>query len=273
MTSERGIPSGSTAGLDADELVAAMPGLLRYARTMTADEALAEDLVQATMVRALERGHGFDGRSSLATWLHRILHNVFVDQMRRRRELPAEDIWEQVESQWRDPAFTLDTVEIVEAVAVTEHVRESLLRVPVMYRSAIVLHDMVGLTVPEVAAVQRISLPAAKQRVRRGRLMLVSSLSAAAERRHAMRGVPMDCWDARLLVSDYLDRTLPQEQVLMLESHVERCPTCPPLVSALVTSTQAVSDLQDTDSVIPTDLAARLAEHAQTAAQSRGEGG
>jgi len=46
-------------GIDEDALTAALPGLLRYATWLTRDPADAEDLVQDTVLRALERGEGF----------------------------------------------------------------------------------------------------------------------------------------------------------------------------------------------------------------------
>jgi hypothetical protein len=49
--------------------------------------------------------------------------------------------------------------------------------VPVIYRTAVVLHDAEGMTVATIADVQGIRLPAAKQRLRRGRMTLVSALA------------------------------------------------------------------------------------------------
>lgn len=250
------IPTGDRPS---DELSAAMPRLLRYARTMTNDSALADDLVQTTILRALERG-GFEGRSSMSTWLHRILHNCFVDHVRRDREVPDESIWERVEERWRDPEYGIDPLLVAERASTAAEVRDALLRLPVTHRAAVVLHDMEGLTVPEVAQVQSIGLAAAKQRVRRGRMMLVDALASGAERREASEGVPLDCWHARQQISDYLDDELGAEEARLLERHLELCPTCPPMYSAVVTSRRTVSHLRDADSVIPKEQVARIAE-------------
>lgn len=244
--------------IDHEELVAALPGLLRYANAISADAALAEDLVQTTLLRALEAQSGFRGEAALATWLRRILHNAFVDHLRRRRDVAAEDPWALVERQWRETTFTVDLDEIVAATQASAGVRDALLRLPMHYRAAIVLHDMEGHTVPEVARIQQVSLPAAKQRVRRGRMMLVTALAESEHRRKAGAGVPLDCWSARLQVSDYLDGQLDARQERLIEHHLEQCPTCPPLYGALVVSKCAVSDLQDADAVIPPGLAGRL---------------
>lgn len=236
---------------------------------MTPDRVLAEDLVQTTMVRALERIDTFRGDSGLATWLHRILHNAFVDHVRRNRETPAEDVWEIVEERWRDDAYTLDPATLTTHASTVQDLRDALLRLPMMYRSAVALHDMEGLTVPQIARIQEIGLSAAKQRLHRGRIMLVSALAAGAERRAATQGVPMNCWDARTQVSDYLDRELDDRERKLLELHLQQCPTCPPLYSALVASREALTKLRDADTVIPPRLAARLGKLRQEQAQRR----
>jgi len=69
------------AALDVrSRLAAEVPGLLRYARTIVSDGQLAEDLVQETLLRALQRSESFRGDASLATWLHRILHHLAIDR-------------------------------------------------------------------------------------------------------------------------------------------------------------------------------------------------
>ncbi|MBP8882627.1 MAG: sigma-70 family RNA polymerase sigma factor, partial [Dermatophilaceae bacterium] len=76
--------------LTTDDLTAAVPGLLRYARSLTRDPVAAEDLVQDTVVRALERADTFRGEASVQTWLHRILHHRFVDLVRADRTEPLD---------------------------------------------------------------------------------------------------------------------------------------------------------------------------------------
>lgn len=240
------------------QLADEVPGLLRYARTIVRDEAAAEDLVQETFVRALEKLDTFRGDASLATWLHRILHNRAVDLARRRREDPVEDVAALVEDRWRDDAYTVDATVVALRAETREDLQDALLRLPFSYRTAVLLHDMEELTVSEIAKVQDVGLPAAKQRLRRGRMMLVTALAEGADRRAVMAGVPMRCWDARSLVADYLDDVLEERERALIERHLASCPTCPPLYGALVASTAAVTELRDRDSVIPAALADRL---------------
>jgi len=237
-----------------------VPGLLRYARTFVADGSLAEDLVQETLLRALQRAGSFRGDASLATWLHRILHNLAIDRFRAVREDPTEEIEREVEQRWRDDVYTVDAAAVVERAETREELEDALVRLPVIYRTAVVLHDAEGMTVAEIADVQGVGLPAAKQRLRRGRMMLVDALAQGLERRQALRGVPLRCWDARSKVSDYLDDELLAPERVLVERHLEACPTCPPLYAGLVGTRAAMGALRDADTVVPMSLADRINE-------------
>jgi RNA polymerase sigma-70 factor (ECF subfamily) len=207
------------------------------------------------MVRAVERADQFRGEAPLAAWLKRIVRNLAIDRARRSEH---EVIVEDVEERWMDDAYTVDPAVVAERVSTRDELEDALERVPFIYRTAVLLHDVEGWTVAEIADLEEIGLPAAKQRLRRGRMALVSALATGADRRHALREVPMRCWDARQHVSEYLDGGLDDECRAMVEAHLDRCPTCPPLYAALVGAHAAVGALRDPDSVVPPDLAARI---------------
>ena len=253
MTVTEGAPATFDVGALAREH---SPSLTRLARSLTRDATLAEDLVQETYVRALEHGPPSTG-APIEAWLRRVLHNLAVD---RARHSSHEVLVDEVEERWRDDAYTVDTAAVVERAELREELEDALVRLPFAYRSTVLLHDVAGLTVKEIAEMSEIDLPAAKQRLRRGRMALVSALAAGAERREALTGVPLSCWDARQHVSDYLDGALPQGEARAVERHLEGCPTCPPLYAALVGVHAALGGLRDPDSVVPPDLAGRIAQ-------------
>jgi RNA polymerase sigma-70 factor, ECF subfamily len=239
-------------------LVPEVPGLLRYARTIARSGESAEDLVQETLLRALQRADTFRGESSLSTWLHRILHNLAIDRFRQDREDATGDVEREVDEQWHDETYTVDAALVIERAELRDEMRDALLRLPVIYRTAVVLHDAEGMTMAEIADVHEIGLPAAKQRLRRGRMMLVSALARGPERRAGTHGVPLRCWDARSRISDYLDGELPVSDRVLVERHLEVCPTCPPLYAGLVGARDALGALRDADTVIPSPLADRI---------------
>jgi len=245
----------SDGGLTPEEVAEHLDDLHRLALRLTRRPADAADLVQETVVRALEKGDTYRGDAPLGAWLRRILHNLVVDRGRRSaREVPVAE----VERRWADDAYTVDAEVVVERAQTREDLEDALAHLPFILRSTVVLHDADGLTMAEIADLQGVSLPAAKQRLRRGRMALVTALAAGVEREHATRGVPLRCWDARRHVSEYLDGALDTEVAHAVEAHLAGCPTCPPLYASLVGVKDQLADLRDPDSVIPTDLLDRL---------------
>jgi len=243
-------------------IVEELPGLRRYARTLSPDEQSAEDLTQDTVVRAIENRASFEDRSSLATWLHRIMHNLAIDASRRRREVPADTVdGEGIEVMWRDDSYTVDSAVVIEHAHDRQALQDALLNIPLIYRSAVVLHDAEGLPMSTVADIQQIGLPAAKQRLRRGRMMLVTALSDGVSGHDT--SVPMRCWDARKLVSEYMNDDLTRRERGLLEQHLSGCPTCPPLYAGLVGVREALGAQRDPDDAVPAAVADRIRQLGQ----------
>ena len=154
----------------------------------------------------------------------------------------------------------MDAATVVERAETRQELEDALVRLPVIYRTMVVLHDAEEMTVAQIADIQGVGLPAAKQRLRRGRMMLVDALAQGRARRDALSGVPLRCWDAGSKVSDYLDDGLPASDRVLVERHLEACPTCPPLYAALVGTRAALGALRDADNVVPSSLADRIKE-------------
>ncbi len=238
-----------------------LDALYRFALGLVRDPDLAADLVQDTVVRAIEKGSQYRGDGELLSWLRQVLHNLAMDRARRsRREVVVDD----VEALWQADDYTVDPAVVAGRLEDRDAVEDALVRLPFDHRTVVVLHDIEQWRVREIAELQEISLPAAKQRLRRGRMMLVSALAAGAERREQLKGVPMRCWDARQHVSEYLDGALDADTSATVEAHLAACPTCPPLYAALVDAHQHLAGCRDPDSVIPPALEARLRAASRT---------
>jgi len=69
-----------------DQVVALIPRLRRYARALVGEPGAADDLVQDTLERSLGKFHLWKPGTDLRAWLFTIMHNVHVNQVRRRRE-------------------------------------------------------------------------------------------------------------------------------------------------------------------------------------------
>jgi RNA polymerase sigma-70 factor, ECF subfamily len=69
----------------AAQLIAHLPALRRYAMALCGNAALADDLVQDGIERALTRAPSLREPERLGAWMRSIVHNLFVDELRRRR--------------------------------------------------------------------------------------------------------------------------------------------------------------------------------------------
>jgi RNA polymerase sigma-70 factor (ECF subfamily) len=81
--------------MDSHPIVDHIPRLRRYARALVGDRYSADDLVQDTLERAWNKFYLWRPGSDLRAWLFAIMHNVFVNQARRRRyavELPMDEV-------------------------------------------------------------------------------------------------------------------------------------------------------------------------------------
>jgi len=67
-----------------------IPRLRRYARALAGDQHAADDLVQDTLERAINKRHLWRPGSDLRAWLFAIMHNVFVNQLRSRQAHPED---------------------------------------------------------------------------------------------------------------------------------------------------------------------------------------
>lgn len=74
------------------DLATLRAAMLRFARVSLRDAAAAEDMVQEALLAAMQSVAGFDGRSSLKTWMFSILRHKIVDHIRKSsRERPIGD--------------------------------------------------------------------------------------------------------------------------------------------------------------------------------------
>ena len=97
-------------------LVEQIPRLRRYARALTGDVHLADDLVQDALGRAWSRMQQWQPDSNLRAWLFTIMHNLYVNNVRRDRHQAG---WETTDGkepadtrpQDQDRAMTLEDLE------------------------------------------------------------------------------------------------------------------------------------------------------------------
>jgi RNA polymerase sigma-70 factor (ECF subfamily) len=147
--------------------------LLRYLERLSGNRATADDLLQETLVKIARGLPGFEGRSSVKTWAFSIATRVATDHFRRpEAKARIVDFDDTADQQAVDADVEEDLV-VDEMSACVRDVIESL---PGDYRTALVLHDLEGLTAAQVADVAGCSLATAKIRIHRARRRLKEAL-------------------------------------------------------------------------------------------------
>ncbi len=250
--------SGEPAGEGdafAARLAAELPRLVGLAARLVRDADQAEDCAQETIIGAWRRRDQLRDAKALPAWLRRSLVNRIIDRSRSHHEELDIDM---VEADWHDDHYSVQPERVLERAEVRDELEDALARLPVIYRLPVVLHDALGWTAGEIASSMEVGLPAAKQRLRRGRMMLVSALARDDERRQASLAQPIRCWQARRHVSAYLDDELDAATKLVVEAHLETCPTCPPLYASLVGVRATMGGLRDPDTVVEDGIAGRI---------------
>jgi RNA polymerase sigma-70 factor (ECF subfamily) len=137
-----------------------------------ADREEAADALQEALLSAHRNAARFRGESAVTTWLHRIVVNACLDRIRRQRAHPTVPLPERDE-----------TVAVVPDQDTALVVRSALAQLPPEQRTAIVLVDLQGYSVAEVAEILEVAEGTIKSRCSRGRArlaMLLGHLRSAA---------------------------------------------------------------------------------------------
>lgn len=143
------------------------------------DPETAADGLQDALIAAFRRADSFRGDAAVTTWLHRIVVNACLDRLRSQKVRRADPLPEDLDEQHRRSRET--SARLGEASDPAEHglvlerrrqVRAALAALPAEQRAAVVLVDMEGYSVAEVAQILGCAEGTVKSRCSRGRARL-----------------------------------------------------------------------------------------------------
>jgi RNA polymerase sigma-70 factor (ECF subfamily) len=143
-----------------DHLTALRPRLHRYCARMTGSTVDGEDVLQDTLVKALSARAEGARADNLEAWLFRIAHNTSRDLLRRRSRNTVVPLTEDLE------AAPMPEADIV-AVSF-----QTFLQLPELQRCAVILKDVLGHSIDEIASIADCTPAAAKSALQRGRAAL-----------------------------------------------------------------------------------------------------
>lgn len=135
--------------------------LYAVAYRMLGNRADAEDAVQRALLKAFAARASYSPRWAVSTWLYRVVSNVCIDELRRRKPpleaAPGDD---------RPPAVRVERLDLERALAA----------VPREARLLLALHYVNGLTYRELAKIRGISVNTVKSQLARGKAILRRAL-------------------------------------------------------------------------------------------------
>jgi RNA polymerase sigma-70 factor (ECF subfamily) len=157
--------------------------IYRLALKMLNDAQDAEDILQNTFIKAFQHISGFEGRSSLSTWLYRIAANEALMMIRKRRpEITGTDA-ESTDAEDAEVAplefvdwGLLPEEELLSGEAKKE-LDQAVQELPEKLRIVFLLRDIEGLSIQETAQALELSETAVKTRLLRARLRLREELA------------------------------------------------------------------------------------------------
>jgi RNA polymerase sigma-70 factor, ECF subfamily len=135
----------------------------------------AAEATQDTYLKVWRGLKGFRGDAMFTTWLYRVAMNAAISRQRSRSRKREHETSGEDEMLAQLPG--IESIEAVAGARIDVKILESGLdRLPELYRSAVVLRDVYGCSIDEIAGLLKISPAAAKVRVHRGRKKLKEML-------------------------------------------------------------------------------------------------
>ncbi len=168
------------AAFDA-QVLAALPHVVRFARALAHDEALADDLVQETYLRAYRSWATFKPGADARRWLFTICRNVYL-RHREREGRVVDTSGEDAELESLAAASEHGQAEraglgdLLDRIDVAPAIRAALAAVPEVYRTAAILVDVEGESYEAAAEVLGVPVGTVRSRLFRARRLLQQSL-------------------------------------------------------------------------------------------------
>ena len=142
-----------------EELESVIPRLRRYARSLTRDQHRGDDLVQDTLVRALDKLHLYRRGTNLLAWLFTIMRNLHINSLRSAK-------WERSQS---DEQVELPVPGLQISNMAMRDLARAMSNLPDDQRETVVLVAVEGLAYQDVAKIMDVPIGTVRSRLSRAR--------------------------------------------------------------------------------------------------------
>lgn len=142
------------------------------------NEEDAKDMAQEAFIRIYKSIKDFKEQSSFSTWLYRIVTNVCLDEMRRKKKIKTETIDTNYDEASCDKGTPENVYEINEK---RQQIMKAINELNEDYKTVIILRDIQGFSYEEISNILDCSIGTVKSRINRGRNILKDKLSIMLE--------------------------------------------------------------------------------------------
>ncbi len=246
------------------------PRLYSLARRFCGSADEAEDLVQDVFLQAFRGWHAFQGRSDPGTWLYTIAARACQRRHRKRAGEPDRVASLDAPLPFDAPVIAAIADEQDDALQrqiraeARERVESAIASLPEDFRVPLVLKEIVGFSVPEVASILGLEEGTARSRVHRARLKLRHAIDPANPRAPGAAPPPAyperTCLDLLEAKQHALDNGAPFDTSVI-------CQRCRSVFSSLDVTQRACRDLAAGD--LPPGLRERLRENLENPRRER----
>ncbi len=170
-----------------NELIAEMPKLRKFATKLTRNAAETEDLLQSTLLRALEKKDYFENGTDLFKWTSKVMYNIFVTDYRRKVKF---------ETQY-DPEFHIEN----RSVDADQHTKlevkamaRAMEQMSAEHKEILVLVCVKGMQYQEVADMLNIPVGTVRSRLSRARNQLIAMMEGPQSPNYGSNVEEMDAY-------------------------------------------------------------------------------
>lgn len=163
------------------EVLPHLDALFGYALYLTRSRTEAEELTQDTLVKAVTSISQYQTDTNCKAWLFRIMHNTFLNNLRRKPmhvELDdsyLNEVWEKADER-TSSRYPPNPEESFVSLLSCSKVREAVEKLPREFRSVVVLADLEGFSYREIADILSCPIGTVMSRLHRGRKLLKNAL-------------------------------------------------------------------------------------------------
>ncbi len=174
--------------------------LRSFARYITGDRTESEDLVQKTLIRAMDRFDQYEEGTNLRAWLSQMMKNLWIDEYRsrnRRSEREYRYVRSTKELRWESQSKCCSETkkqneETLLNRCVSDRMKSALLTIPEKYRKPFLLYTIHDLKYQEISEEMSCPLGTVRSRLHRAKQLLQSELKDAKSEMEPFRrpGLP-----------------------------------------------------------------------------------